>query len=45
MFHTVWIYCTAAANEEFKRLGKKADFFAILHSSGKVDERNGQARS
>ncbi len=25
--------------EEFKRLGKKADFFATLHSSGKVDER------
>jgi phosphoenolpyruvate carboxykinase (GTP) len=25
--------------EEFKRLGKKAEFFAILHSSGKVDER------
>lgn len=25
--------------EEFKRLGAKAEFFAILHSSGKVDER------
>jgi phosphoenolpyruvate carboxykinase (GTP) len=26
--------------EEFKRLGAKADFFTILHSSGKVDDRN-----
>ena len=25
--------------EEFKRLGQKANFFAILHSSGKLDER------
>ena len=25
--------------EEFKRLGEKAQFFSILHSSGKVDER------
>lgn len=25
--------------EEFKRLGSKAEFFATLHSSGKVDER------
>ncbi|OQA03665.1 MAG: Phosphoenolpyruvate carboxykinase (GTP) [Planctomycetes bacterium ADurb.Bin401] len=25
--------------EEFKRLGAKAEFFATLHSSGKVDER------
>jgi len=26
--------------EEFKRLGPKADFFATLHSSGKLDDRN-----
>ncbi|MCE5339698.1 MAG: phosphoenolpyruvate carboxykinase (GTP) [Planctomycetaceae bacterium] len=25
--------------EEFKRLGKKAEFFATLHSSGKMDKR------
>ncbi len=25
--------------EEFKRLGDKAEFFAIMHSAGKVDER------
>jgi phosphoenolpyruvate carboxykinase (GTP) len=25
--------------EEFKRLGSKAEFFSVLHSSGKVDER------
>ncbi len=25
--------------EEFKRLGKKAEFFATMHSSGEVDER------